>query len=257
MELFDYAYIMDFEQKIVDLKNLAIPETWSRNGTNNNSILKSYIQHYFRRLNDENKVKTYIDITTNQTYSVFNTGLLTSMFEEIYAVFTLNRIPNRQPWFFHSFSTDNNPILAHIWTYDKPMLANFFSKKEDIIFDTGKQIILQNRHILEDNYNRINHNGKSIDELLTSINGSLQKASKMIARNFKIAIPQFFKDRNAGSGEIQFLIPVYFGAISIEPDAILAVKENNGIYIATTCLTMEMAYNNARLISKPSNEWLS
>ena len=42
------------------------------------------------------------------------------------------------------------------------------------------------------------------------------------------------------------------------PDLALACekKEDGSCYLGRTCLTMEMAYNNARLIAKPESEWL-
>ncbi|MGO4789257.1 MULTISPECIES: DUF3825 domain-containing protein [Paenibacillus] len=40
-------------------------------------------------------------------------------------------------------------------------------------------------------------------------------------------------------------------------DFVLAVrKDNNSEYVAKTCLSLEMAYQNARVLAKPDNEWL-
>ena len=36
----------------------------------------------------------------------------------------------------------------------------------------------------------------------------------------------------------------------------LAVGARNGVYTGHTCLTLDMAYNNARLIAKPESDWL-
>lgn len=68
-----------------------------------------------------------------------------------------------------------------------------------------------------------------------------------------MVVPQFY------NGEIQFLMPVYLGTeFSGKPDfaLVLALDESN-IYLGTTILTVEMAYQNARLIAKPDNPWLT
>ena len=36
----------------------------------------------------------------------------------------------------------------------------------------------------------------------------------------------------------------------------LAIFKENGFYSGRTCLTLDMAINNARLIAKPDDEWL-
>lgn len=256
MDIFAYAYIRDFDTKIELLASLAMPEQWSVPGQSDNSILKSYIKFYFRRIHAESKIK--VESRNSKVYSFFNTGLMTNYFQEIYAVFEENVIPGRQRWYFVDFIAENNTTHAALWIREKPTLANFFTRKSDIIFDVEKSIILSDVHIIEENYPRINHGNRSAQEIFTLISGAIEKTRKMIARNYKIAIPQFFKDKNATDGEIQFLIPLYFGdARSTIPDAILTVKEQDGYYQATTCLTKEMAYNNARLIAKPSDEWLN
>ena len=42
-----------------------------------------------------------------------------------------------------------------------------------------------------------------------------------------------------------------------KPDVAIAVTKKNGCYQGHTCLTLDMAYNNVRLIAKPESNWLS
>lgn len=39
-------------------------------------------------------------------------------------------------------------------------------------------------------------------------------------------------------------------------DLALVIEKEHGVYRASTCLTLDMAINNARLIAKPDDEWL-
>lgn len=69
--------------------------------------------------------------------------------------------------------------------------------------------------------------------------------------NYKIAVPQYY------DGKIQLLLPLCLTSGSPNPDLALVVHRlNDKTYTARTCLTLKMAYNNARLIVKPQSNWL-
>lgn len=60
------------------------------------------------------------------------------------------------------------------------------------------------------------------------------------------------------NGQIQLLLPLCL----VDPDktdlALVVTKNSSGSYYqGHTCLTLEMAYNNARLIAKPESNWLN
>lgn len=53
------------------------------------------------------------------------------------------------------------------------------------------------------------------------------------------------------------LVPLCFTKEDNKPDVALVLDlMKNGYYQATTCLTMDMAYMDARLIAKPDADWL-
>lgn len=41
------------------------------------------------------------------------------------------------------------------------------------------------------------------------------------------------------------------------PELALTIQREEGFYSARTCLTLEMAYNNARQICRPMASWLA
>ena len=71
-----------------------------------------------------------------------------------------------------------------------------------------------------------------------------------VSANYKLAIPQYYE------GKIQLLLPLCLMSDN-KPDIAIAVTKKNGCYQGHTCLTLDMAYNNARLIAKPESNWLS
>ena len=43
---------------------------------------------------------------------------------------------------------------------------------------------------------------------------------------------------------------------SDKPELALTIQREDGFYAARTCLTLDMAYNNARLICRPETSWI-
>lgn len=55
-------------------------------------------------------------------------------------------------------------------------------------------------------------------------------------------------------GRIQLLLPL---CLTVDkPELALTIQRENGFYAARTCLTLDMAYNNARLICRPESSWI-
>ena len=88
---------------------------------------------------------------------------------------------------------------------------------------------------------------------------AVKRAKLMAERNYKLAVPQFYK----ASGEIQFLLPIYLGEKeeAQKPECALVLsldKSGDNIhYRGVTILDLTMAYNNTRLIAKPDVFWLN
>ena len=94
---------------------------------------------------------------------------------------------------------------------------------------------------------------KSISESklkLQLLTGVIDTSIKKVIANYKLAVPQNY------DGKIQLLLPLFFENDD-KPDLALAVTKKNGYYQGHTCLTLDMAYNNARLIAKPESTWLN
>ena len=81
------------------------------------------------------------------------------------------------------------------------------------------------------------------------LQGVVQLAREFAARNYRLAVPQFF------GGRLQLLLPLCFSDPR-KADLALVVERCECFYQAATALTLEMAYNNARLVSRPEQPWL-
>lgn len=253
-ELFNFAFFPNWEKSIEYLaENFADKEQWDFSGSTakNYPILKNYIEHYFRRLRQEKKVS----FTPDNKFACFNTGLVTDNLEDIYAFFEEYKLPRpaSSPFCFKGFYKKSDNIILRHFSSNMPDVANFFEKPELLLFNPKCELIADIEHIIKDNISRFPPHLQTADdaELRRQIYGAIEEVKKRVRTNYKIAVPQCY------DGKMQLLLPICLTAGSPNPDlALVAYRLNDHTYTARTCLTLRMAYNNARLIVKPQSSWL-
>jgi hypothetical protein len=132
-----------------------------------------------------------------------------------------------------------------------PEAAHYFHSPVDLIYDTKLELRINYQHIIIDNKSRfpVPYNAWDNPLLQNQLTGAIDSAKKRVKRNYKTAIPQYY------NGKIQLLLPICLGSVATADLALVVDRENDN-YKASTCLTLDMAINNARLIAKPDNEWL-
>ena len=246
MDIYDYMYWGDYNAQIQTLAAKSLPEKWSFEGKNDNSILKNYLKYTFNKLQDENKV------VETDTYCVFNTGLFSHYYVPIYVYGELNKstADNAAKWYFKGFKDEYELGRLDLET-KAPERADYFSDPQRLIFNWHNKVIVNNKHILDDlNTNiRLPESIKNSKRPLEDLTGVVNTAIQKVIANYKLAIPHYYQDK------IQLLIPLYFDNDTPSVALVLDLLKN-GDYLATTCLTMEMAYMDARLIAKPESNWL-
>lgn len=232
----------DYDAKIEYLANMT-DENWNFHGKTNNLILKNYLKYTTKKLEEENK------IMSTDNYCIINTGLFTPYYEPIYIYAEKNLSDSKQDWWFKSFSTSYD--LGNLGITELPERANYFQDPSQLVFDVNCKINVQFKHIYddEDNRNRIPKEIVNSKNIHSIFKGAIDTMVKKVTANYKIAVPQYF------NGKIQLLLPLCLVDETI-PDLALVVTKVNNVYQGHTCLTMEMAYNNARLIAKPESNWL-
>ncbi|MCF8335670.1 MAG: DUF3825 domain-containing protein [Bacteroidales bacterium] len=251
-ELFKFAYFPKYDEQIEYLAEyLAALEQWdfSDTRTKEYAILKNYLEHTFRRLKKEEK----ISYTRDNNFACFNTGLVTRNYEDIHAFFEKNKNPETTPFCFKAFKKESDQEIISHFSENLPDRANYFDEPELLIFNPKCEIIYDIDHIIE-NISRFPNRLRSADEatLRREIAGAIDETKKRVKTNYKLAVPQYYQDK------IQLLLPLWLTPGSPNPDLALAVEKvrSSCKYSARTCLTLKMAYNNARLIVKPETDWL-
>jgi Domain of unknown function (DUF3825) len=254
-ELFKFAVYPSYNNAIKFLaEDLAAFEEWDYSDSHEKkfTILKNYLEFTFRKLKQENKIA----YTSDNKYACFNTGLVTDNLEDIFAFFEEYRNPrpgSTVPFCFKAFLKESDNNILRNFSGNIPDIANFFEKPELLIFNPKCRLIPDIDHIIQDNILRFpNHlQGAGDSELRRQLIGSIDEIKKKVRTNYKIAVPQYYDSK------IQLLLPLCLTAGSPNPDLALVVhKLNDDTYTARTCLTLKMAYSNARLIVKPQSNWL-
>ena len=218
-----------------ELSKLAAKEEWSNTTYPDNKILTNYMVHTYKKLTSEKNV------TTNKDYALFNTGLFTEFYQPIYAYHDKNGLQ-----FLTTYELGNMNIS------ERPPRANYFTDSSLLLFDWHYEININYKHILKDitNLKRIPDRLKDDKNILNNLNGSIDTMKKRVSANYKLAIPQYYE------GKIQLLLPLCLEDDET-PSLALTVTKVGNFYQGHTCLTLDMAYNNARLIAKPESNWLS
>lgn len=248
MDIYDYMYWGDYNAKIKELAEKALPERWSFGDENDYYILKNYLKYTFNKLQDEKKV------VETDTYCAFDTGLFSHYYEPIYAYGELNKFTseNASKWYFKGFKDKYE--LGSLDTIERfPERADYFSDPSRLVFNWHLEVNKNYKHILDDlsTSQRLPDSIKNSDIPLETLKGVIDTAVQRVIANYKLAVPHYYCNK------IQLMIPLCFNNTNTPDVALVLDRMKGGYYQATTCLDMQMAYMDARLIAKPESNWLT
>ena len=247
--LFDFAYIPEMDGQLQALSELAENEDWNYHHTPSEHpypVLYNYIHSTYRRVAEENKIA----LSEDGQFSCFNTGLVTANQEPLYASFEVHRVPEQQPWFFKGWFRRGQRELNRFPAL--PDLPHYFDDPTCLVLDTRKDFRVNIEHIIEDTLrDRFPEPYRSLDDyaLQTVVKGAIDNAKERVRGSYKTAIPQYYR------GQIQLLLPLCLLSPQ-RADLALVVERHETFYRAATCLTLDMAYNNARQLARPDRDWL-
>ncbi len=283
MRLFDFAFVPNYPEPLEKLKQLAEPEYWGRGGR----MLKSYFNHMFDKVIEDGLVC----YSPNGECAVFNTGLQTERMQQLFAVFVKNERDDAQDWFLRGFSTENNAGLGELLAeFDElPERARFINRSSQAFYDlkagppecNWTDLIVNNisriprfviaeategrielpdlRAVGKEAYmDKLEEVAESLSQdaglrlICEEMENALDQSMDQLSMDYKVAVPTWHaKDRC-----LALALPFRMG--SKEPNIALAVgwNEEDKVYHAINLLTPEMAYNNARLVSRPEATWL-
>lgn len=243
-------------------------------------ILKNYLENTYFQLFRQGKIY----INEEEEKMLLNTGLIDTSFNELFLVCDI--VPGsardglfRQEYCNPEIYKSSNRVFCN-YSRNAPLeMATFYDDPGDLLFNweiaqKPGGINIADEHIFEDNMNRINQglrdpalrfnfeNLQDISRCRQMFEGALKASLELSKRNYKLVAPQFWPS----TGKIQFLMPIYLEGVQavqegeskelMPPTVALSMELVHGQYIGTTILTLDMAYQNARLIARPDGFWL-
>ena len=260
-DLFQFAYIPAWYEQLYELSRMATPEPWRyirpeyEMQNTETPILERYINQIFRRLaveyNDAPPEEADYIIYRRNEFACFHTGLMTSTLKDIYMCFDRNKKSDTlKQWYFKGFAAEGSPWLKYV----KPLPARptFAARQWMTYYDPEWEIRVNAAHILEDEENaaRLPKAIRNAWNLPLLLETAVELARRKALTDWSIAVPQIFQSR------LQYLLPIHLTNME-RPDLAMALSIMDGYYIGHTCLTMEMAYQNARLLARPTAGWLT
>lgn len=242
---------------VIQLTAMAENEDWNytvRPSKDRFTVLRSYIKYTFLRLNE---LDGYIRTSADGTTLSFNTGLVSSFQEQIFALF--RKRPESDlgpPWVLRNFEKASSVSFLQHFGGALPPLAWYHSSPSELVLDTSVPLVMNVEHVPHDP-DRFPDSLKSLSpqDLAALVNSKAPEAIERVRRNYKTAIPQFYRDGRTGVGKMQFLLPVaLLRRDSVELALTVDRLEHN--YLGRTVLPLDWAYNNARLLTRPDRDWL-
>ncbi|MFD0702999.1 DUF3825 domain-containing protein [Slackia equolifaciens] len=259
------------------------------------TILKSYICTTFFRLESEGK----ICIAPDRSFAAFNTGLVNKRYDDIYACFERNSSTwiDEWEWKFAGFTASGRRGLGKrlVELFNPlPEPAEYFSRKEDLLYDLDKDLIIDDDHVLIDNMSRLPLDflaeelrgdddamdlideiraadvaGKrrlykelgdileDDDRLFRRVRARLNEAVETAKKRVRWNFKTAIPSYYPRGNTMSLLLPICLMDDEVADAALVVQLMPSGNYQGQTILTMRQAYTNARLICRPDSDWLT
>jgi hypothetical protein len=256
--LFAFAYV-PLPDRLEQLAEIAEdePGDWQYRHTSSGydrPILYSYLKYTFKRVLEQFEKRTLVFDSTGHR-AAFDTGLMTPHFEPVYALFQPNANHEaKQNWFLQKFCAESDRDLRQF--ENLPEMVTYIDNPSSLVFDFRKSFVYNVEHIVDDNFDRFPASVKSMPKhlLRNVVESSANDSFKRARRNYKVGIPQFYRPAG-GEGRVQLMLPLCLQQKTVA-DLALTFDIGDHDYRASTILTLDMAYNNARILARPDRDWL-
>ena len=240
------------------LADLAETENWNyqiKPAKDTHVILRSYIKYTFLRLHE---LVGSVLTSADGTHLSFNTGLVTPFQEQIFALFGARPTGDPgPPWVLKGFEKASSVTFLRLFGGSLPPLAWYFDNASQLVYDTSMHLSVNVEHVPHDP-DRFPGALKSMSpqDLAALVNAKAPEAIDRVRRNYKTAIPQFYRDGNSGVAKMQLLLPVALLRRDNVELALAVDRLPSNVYLGRTVLSLDWAYNNARLLTRPDTDWL-
>ncbi|HNZ27175.1 MAG TPA: DUF3825 domain-containing protein [Spirochaetota bacterium] len=253
-----------------ELSQKSIPEKWTYRNHESiipHPILKSFLENTFEKILKDKTQKKFI-ISDDEKLGIFNSGLLDKFFHDIYIILKIREKDGEKVYYNPSILKSLSDLSKRKFMYKNEILNNLDKLPESVdFFSDIKEVTFNNSYSIDRSYDKFTHiieeriekfpdqyRKMNTIELARLLDNSINYAKAIAKRNYKLVVPQY----RPQTDKLQLLMPIYLGgSFSKQPDFALVLDLEDGFYIPETILSLDSAYQNARLIAKPDDFWLN
>ena len=186
------------------------------------------------------------------SHAAFDTGLFTPHYERIYAVV----VKRAGRWELDAFVRERDRALRFLGA-SRPGRAQYFTDSTVLVYEHRRTLRESFEHIVDENVERFPVNLQADTALRRmALKGATEEAVKRVEMDYRTAVPVVYFLRGGRRGIVQLLLPLVFDDSQTARLALVVGREGDDEYLARTVLTIDMAYNNARLLTRPGSDWL-
>lgn len=207
-------------------------------------------------------------VNAKVSFSNINTGTISSAIQDIKNIVPFRRviitndtdklssqysrlfIECMLDWYFTGFADELSPQLRYITPL--PQKPSYYMTQYGVNYNPEWPIRVNVDHILgdEENLSRLPAEIRNARNLPLLLETAVELARRKAVVEPSIVVPQGYQ------GRVQYLLPICLTDME-RPDLAMTLSIMDGYYLGNTCLTLEMAYLNARLLSRPVAGWLT
>ncbi|WP_217231276.1 DUF3825 domain-containing protein [Streptomyces anulatus] len=232
------------------LAKTAAPENWDGFGpgtAGSLAVLKNYVARAF----DQALAQEAVILNADAQLCVFNTGLMSTRNEDIYGLFEANLMPDKHPWFLKGWRTAGVHQLSAFAELPEP--PSYSADPYEYFFDWDMPLSFCAQIFSRELSGLLPGAGQEMPYgLELALNAAVTSARTLAQRNPGTAVPMW----HAQKREIQLLLPLYLVTPEV-PTAALAVARGDASYYGAGVLSLQKAYEAARLVVRPSAHWLA
>lgn len=261
---------MQLQQDLIGdiYERLLIKERWLSNNKNKIGFylkgLCLFIWQERQTMNTNELHGNGFTFSEDKSKCVINTGLLDTYGNYIYLI---DHTPHIADFYSKSVSIMYNKSLLLNYKFNLldirklPEPSEIIKDKSKLIFDANIDDFdldddLHLKHIIAERKHRfpVKYQKESDLALSNKIKDAIVQAIKISKSDYRYIIPKYDFTRK----DIQFLIPFFLDkSLDESPELTIVVGKQQGIWCIYTVLDTEDAYDDARLICRPSNNWIS
>lgn len=262
LEIFDFAYIPNLYGLYSTIIAQAMPEPWTFKTIDPSRdvaypgmvILTNYITRTYteRALEYNSCADEDCDkiILFHKGLCYFHTGLYTPEYRGLYLAFEKNRNPHsKSRWYCLGIRDSINLVTrgVHHPPEHRKLVPDTIKP-----FNPDLPIISNTDHILKkpENLERFPESIRKAWNLLLLFETAIELSRRKTRITPQIVV------QSGRAGAVRYLLPLYLTNPE-KPDLVALLEDMGDYYFCKTALTPQMAYLDARILGRPTAEWLT